>query len=99
MPASPLNAGLIESETAHAALLEQPVLMDLGQKEPRKIGDLRAQWPAGEGPDQGQGVERGLAIHDRRNWLSGLHGGTRRVIEGRVTPPAPPVPAKGEVTP
>ena len=92
LPAWPLNAGLIEAETAHAALVNLP------QLEPRKTGKLRAQWPAGEGPDQGTGVDRGLAIHDRRNWISGLHGGTRRVIEGRVMPPAPPSPVGNEVT-
>lgn len=92
LPTWPVNAGLIEAETAHAALLKLP------QLAPRKSGDLRAQWPAGEGPDHGPGVDKGIAIHDRRNWLSGLHGGTRRVIEGRVMPPAPPTPAAGEVT-
>ncbi|MCV0371797.1 type I-E CRISPR-associated protein Cas5/CasD [Filomicrobium sp.] len=97
LPAWPLNAGLIEAETAHDALLKLPALMDLSKREPRKTGDLRAQWPAGDGPDQGAGVDRGLAIHDRRNWISGLHGGTRRVIEGRLAPPAPPPTADGEV--
>lgn len=92
LPAWPLNAGFIEAETAHAALLKLP------QLAPRKTGDLRAQWPAGEGPDHGRGVEKGLAIHDRRNWNSGLHGGTRRVIEGRVVPPAPSLSAENEVT-
>ena len=84
LPTWPLNAGFIEADTAHTALLKLPRLAE------RKTGDLRAQWPAGEGPDHGAGVDRGIAIHDRRNWISGLHGGTRRVIEGRVTPPAPP---------
>lgn len=92
LPTCPLNAGMIEAETAHAALLALP------QLAPRKSGDLRAQWPAGEGPEHGPGIERGLAIHDRRNWLSGLHGGTRRVIEGRVVPPAPSPPVENEVT-
>lgn len=92
LPAWPLNAGMIEAETAHAALLELPPL-DL-----RKGGSLRAQWPAGEGPEHGLGVERGLAIQDRRNWISGLHGGTRRVIEGRVVPSASASPVENEVT-
>lgn len=38
---------------------------------------LRALWPAGPGD--------GREVADRRNWRSGLHGGTRRVVEGRLT--------------
>lgn len=97
LPTAPINGGLVEAATAHDALLALQALPDLSSKLCRKSGDLRAQWPAGEGPDHGPGVDRGVAIHDRRNWMSGLHGGTRRVIEGRVTPPAPPPPAEGEV--
>lgn len=81
LPACRLNAGLfIEAATAHAALSKLPQLSQ------RKAGQLRAQWPAGEGPEQGWLVDKGLALADRRNWISGLHGGTRQVIEGRVFP-------------
>lgn len=41
-------------------------------------GEMRALWPATS--------SEGQEIADRRNWRSGLHGGTRRVTEGRVTP-------------
>ncbi|MGV6874105.1 type I-E CRISPR-associated protein Cas5/CasD [Pseudochelatococcus sp. B33] len=41
-------------------------------------GEMRALWPAAAGKSQ--------EIADRRNWRSGLHGGTRRVAEGRITP-------------
>lgn len=41
-------------------------------------GEMPALWPAASG--------EGRAIADRRNWRSGLHGGTRRVMEGRMTP-------------
>lgn len=37
---------------------------------------LRALWPAGPG--------EGHEITDQRNWQSGLHGGSRRVAEGRL---------------
>ena len=36
----------------------------------------RALWPAGAG--------EGQEITDARNWRSGLHGGSRRVVEGRL---------------
>ena len=39
---------------------------------------MRALWPAA--PDEGREVA------DRRNWRSGLHGGTRRVTEGWIVP-------------
>jgi CRISPR system Cascade subunit CasD len=41
-------------------------------------GEMLALWPAASG--------EGREIADRRNWRSGLHGGTRRVMEGRITP-------------
>lgn len=37
----------------------------------------RALWPAGSG-------DEGREINDQRNWRSGLHGGSRRVVEGRL---------------
>lgn len=47
---------------------------------------LRAFWPLGEGPDAGAAVHRIHALPDLRNWQSGLHGGTRQVVEGFVQP-------------
>lgn len=38
----------------------------------------RAQWPAAEGPEG----DREIALCDERNWLTGMHGGSRRIIEG-----------------
>jgi len=43
-------------------------------------GEMRALWPAASG--------EGRELADRRNWRSGLHSGTRRVAEGRITPVA-----------
>ena len=48
-----------------------------------------AIWPVGEGPDAGQDVDRITDLADLRNWRSGLHGGSRRIVEGRITPSAP----------
>jgi CRISPR system Cascade subunit CasD len=80
LPAARLNAGFIQAETAHAAISLLAPFPRTTSKAP-----FRAQWPAGEGPMNGPQVDRGIALADRRNWISGLHGGTRHVIEGRVT--------------
>lgn len=49
-------------------------------------GELRAVWPADEGPESGAGVDRVLDMADLRNWRMGLHAGSRRVVEGRLIP-------------
>ena len=43
---------------------------------------VRAMWPAAEGAT---GADHVTNVTDERNWLSGLHGGARRVCEGRIT--------------
>jgi CRISPR system Cascade subunit CasD len=45
---------------------------------------LRGFWPAGEGPETGENVHRVHDLLDLRNWRSGLHGGSRRVVEGHI---------------
>lgn len=49
-------------------------------------GETRAQWPEGQGPQSGENVDRIADWPDLRVWRTGLHGGSRRVVEGRVTP-------------
>lgn len=99
LPAFPLYAGTITADTAHAALTTLPLRAErASSQEWRGRRDqngsmsptLRAQWPADDGPREGRFVDRIVAVSDRRNWISGLHGGTRRVVEGRVAaaPPA-----------
>lgn len=79
LPAAPLRlSGFLHAPDAHAALLAVP-----GDGE-----TLRAIWPADEGPRDGDPVERIVDLPDLRNWRTGLHGGTRRVVEGRVAPGA-----------
>jgi len=67
----PEPARWVEADTAWDALCRYPA----------KSATLRAQWPAAEGP----AGDREIALCDARNWLSGLHGGARRVVEGRIT--------------
>ena len=79
VPAGPLLApGVerwVEGATAWDALNALP-----GQ------GAFRATWPVGDGPsDPADGrVERVVDVPDLRNWSTGLHGGSRRMVEGRI---------------
>lgn len=68
LPSRPLFAGWTTAGTAHAALSAT------GQSP------ARAQWPDGEGPNS----DTMLELPDLRNWRSGLHGGSRRVIQGWI---------------
>lgn len=46
----------------------------------------RAIWPRGEGPEAGPMADRIVDLADLRNWRTGLHGGVRQVVEGRIEP-------------
>jgi len=82
LPSTRLAHGFVEADDIHGALEIAPATSE-AQREPR------AQWPAGEGPD-GQNTHR---ICDERNWISGLHGGDRPVIEGQIDPPQAEAPS------
>ena len=81
LPSTPLlakePARWVTGNTAHEALRAVP-----GQ------GNLRALWPVGQGPEAGNGVDRITDLADLRNWYTGLHSGSRRVVEGWVAPEA-----------
>ena len=49
---------------------------------PTKASRLLAFWPEGEGTD---GAVRITTVTDERNWVSGLHGGGRRMCEGSIS--------------
>ena len=68
----------VMADTAHAALSRVP-----GNGEP-----MRSQWPVEQGPEEGSDVDRITDLADLRNWRTGLHGGSRRVVEGWVNPAA-----------
>lgn len=51
-------------------------------------GERRALWPEDQGPRAGEAVDRITDWADMRVWRTGLHGGARKMIEGRVTPTA-----------
>ena len=73
LPTCRLMDGWVEGETVYAALTAL-----------RETASFRALWPAGEGPESGDAVERITDLADLRNWGTGLHGGARRVVEGRI---------------
>jgi CRISPR system Cascade subunit CasD len=81
LPAAPLrrNEAFVRAPTAYDALSRvDPVP---GARPP-----LSALWPMGEGPTEGKDVVRIVDLPDQRNWSTGLHGGTRRVVEGTIVP-------------
>jgi CRISPR system Cascade subunit CasD len=78
LPSCPLKVDLIGASTAYEALRIVPAVKDSSS------GPLRALWPEQEGPTEGRHVHRIVALQDLRNWKSGLHGGTRLVVEGIV---------------
>ena len=80
LPSRPLLAKeptrWVTGETAYESLCRVP---GEGQK-------LRGLWPVGQGPEQGDGIDRVMDLADMRNWRTGLHGGSRQVVEGRISP-------------
>lgn len=70
VPSAPMFQGWVEGETTRAALVA------LGLSG-------RAFWPSGDveaSPDGSTAHD----IADLRNWISGLHGGSRRIVEGHL---------------
>lgn len=75
LPSARLFNGWIDAaEDARAALRAAA---------PPGAAALPAFWPESEGRTD---ANRTTAVTDERNWLSGLHGGARRVCEGQLTP-------------
>ena len=77
LPSLPILAGELIAASAYQALERIPPL----EKASRK---LHALWPVHEGPEDGECVHRVVVLEDLRNWKTGLHGGSRMVVEGTV---------------
>jgi CRISPR system Cascade subunit CasD len=58
------------------ALLKVPL-----EREERERDEVRLLWSEGEGVDSVR-IDKDAMLTDERNWVSGLHGGGRRVYEG-----------------
>lgn len=69
LPTRPLHAGWCEAVNTHSAL----ALVGT-------TANASAQWPTAEGP----AGDRLIDLPDLRNWRSGLHGGSRTVVQGRM---------------
>lgn len=80
LPTGRLLQGWITAPDAHAAL----------QAAAPVDRPLRALWPAGSGPSDGDLVDRVVELADIRNWRTGLHAGSRVVVEGRLMPRGAP---------
>ncbi len=84
LPSCPLRVDIINAPSAYEALRKVPAV-------DARRGPLRALWPEHEGPTEGRHVHRIVALPDLRNWKTGLHGGTRLVVEGAVDVEGVPV--------
>ena len=72
LPSSPIFKDWVEAPSAREAL---------EAVAPAGSAGLFASWPATEGTD---GSDRITTVTDERNWISGLHGGGRKVCEGSL---------------
>ena len=77
LPSRPFSAGTVNAPSGYEALQRIPAVDASSDR-------LRALWPEHEGPTEGHHVHRIVALPDLRNWKTGLHGGTRLVVEGTV---------------
>ncbi|WP_416832751.1 MAG: type I-E CRISPR-associated protein Cas5/CasD [Erythrobacter sp.] len=50
---------------------------------------LRAVWPEGSGPGTQPFADQTIRLTDVRNWSTGIHAGSRNVVEGWVHPSRP----------
>lgn len=79
LPSAPvLWKKFVAAPTAHDALLR------LENEADTPVKRMRAIWPIGEGPEDGESVFRIVDLPDSRNWRTGLHGGARKIVEGVV---------------
>ena len=97
-PARPLFLGRKPCLPSRPLLAKEPIRWVTGSTAheaicavPGQGGPLRALWPVDQGPatPAHDGVDRIADLADLRNWRTGLHGGSRRVVEGRVVPATP----------
>lgn len=92
-PARPLFLGRKPCLPSRPLLEKEPVRWITGEtayeslrRVPGEDRKLRGLWPVGQGPDKGDGIDRVVDLADMRNWHTGLHVGSRQVVEGRISP-------------
>ena len=79
LPSVPLYQGTLDAGSALSALLEFP--LEDEASVPDRVGLM---WPDGEG-DYRVEPNNTLMLADRRNWVSGLHGGGHLVCQGTAS--------------
>lgn len=72
LPSTPIFCGWIEAQNITDALIS--TIDSDGTK-------FWATWPASESTENAEQIR---TISDERNWVTGLHGGSRRICEGRL---------------
>lgn len=85
VPANPIKVAIIEAASVHEALAAYPLLVDRARQDQDW---LTGWWPPGEGPEDAATTAR-MEIADLRNWISGVHAGSRTLIRGRIQGPLP----------
>lgn len=78
LPSDRLLIGEVEGADALDALRKVEPPKDRAWREKEWRGEY-LQWPEGEGPADGAASGRAIELCDERNWVSGVHGGLRRV--------------------
>ncbi|MCA8837211.1 MAG: type I-E CRISPR-associated protein Cas5/CasD [Proteobacteria bacterium] len=85
LPTDMIFHGWVEGENTYTAILAAIKALKKNNAPLSGIGnskELRAVWPAEEGDG---GSYRTEAVSDERNWISGLHGGSRQMCEGLIS--------------
>jgi CRISPR system Cascade subunit CasD len=77
LPSMPIRSGEVKAASAYQALERVSPVESTNHA-------MSALWPLNEGPTEGSHVHRIVALPDLRNWKTGLHGGSRMVVEGTV---------------
>ncbi len=83
LPSARLCGGFVDAPDVLAALLGVPLPDSPDDRDATR--PVRMQWPARDvlaEPPEGVSISREMMLTDERNWVSGLHGGGRRVAEG-----------------
>ena len=79
LPSRPLYAGVTEASDICTALAK------VAPQEGPSNSPYRAFWPLSAVASGQVKRDRVWDVTDERNWRTGLHGGSRRVCEGRIT--------------
>ena len=91
LPSTPIAGPFVDGSTVMSALVSTPLASTEDAPE-----SVRVSWPDGEGCPGVLDYQTYL-LTDERNWVSGLHGGGRRVCEGSVPRSRFPQPCCGGV--